>query len=245
MNTRGIRKAYIDIKRRCCDEKYVAYKDYGGKGIKICEEWNDYEIFKKWALENGYNENKRLRRIDTSKGYYPENCEYRDNEYKGTKKRIREARARREQIIKDSGVPKDYLKHPIYSAYMAMKARCNYPNHPKYKNYGARGIKVCDEWNQKYGFYFFYKWSMKNGWEKGLSIDRIDNNGNYDPSNCRWTDMMTQANNKRNTILYDYNGNKVCSRDISILENVDCKLLRKELSKGLSVEEALSKIKIK
>ena len=76
-----------------------------------------------------------------------------------------------------------------------MKQRCSNPNHKSYHNYGGRGIIVCDEWKNNYQA--FYDWSMNNGYKEGLSIDRINNNGNYEPSNCRWTDKITQNNNTR------------------------------------------------
>ena len=74
-----------------------------------------------------------------------------------------------------------------------MLFRCNNPKNPNYFRYGNRGIKVCDEW--KNDFLSFYNWSMKNGYRDDLTLDRIDNNGDYEPNNCRWTTMKTQCNN--------------------------------------------------
>ena len=78
-----------------------------------------------------------------------------------------------------------------------MKQRCNNPNNQKYKDYGGRGIHVCDEWMND--FQSFYDWAMANDYADGLSIDRIDVNGNYDPSNCRWATMMEQRHNRRDS----------------------------------------------
>lgn len=78
-----------------------------------------------------------------------------------------------------------------------MKQRCNNPNNKKYKDYGGRGITVCTEWENS--FEAFYDWAMESGYDDGLSIDRIDVNGNYEPSNCRWATMKEQRHNRRDS----------------------------------------------
>ena len=81
----------------------------------------------------------------------------------------------------------------LYSRWKGMKARCYNKNAVQYKDWGGRGIKVCDEWLND--FMAFYNWSINNGFDKSLALDRIDNNKNYEPSNCRF---ITQAENNRN-----------------------------------------------
>lgn len=91
----------------------------------------------------------------------------------------------------------------LYNIWKSMRQRCSNRNASNYKNYGARGIRVCDEWND---FAVFSAWAMSSGYNDSLTIDRIDNNGDYSPTNCRWATYTEQARNKRNTVLYEYNG---------------------------------------
>lgn len=82
----------------------------------------------------------------------------------------------------------------IYNSWRAMHERCRLKTHKEYKNYGGRGIKVCEEWRS---FEPFYQWSLKNGYSEGLTIDRIDVDGNYEPQNCRWITIQQQQKNKQ------------------------------------------------
>lgn len=94
--------------------------------------------------------------------------------------------------------------HPLYNIWAKIRERCEKKSSKAYTHYGARGIFVCKEWSRD--FEPFYKWSIENGWHKGLEIDRIDNNGPYSPENCRWTTKLVQANNKTNNFRLEYNG---------------------------------------
>ena len=88
-----------------------------------------------------------------------------------------------------------------------MKNRCYNPQNKFYKDYGGRGITVCSEWlDKKNGHKNFREWALENGWKEGYSIDRINVNGNYEPSNCRWATPTEQANNRRNNNFVTING---------------------------------------
>lgn len=88
--------------------------------------------------------------------------------------------------------------HRLYHIWQGMKYRCINKNGRRYKDYGGRGITVCDEW--KNNFQSFYEWSVANGYREDLSIDRIDNDKGYCPENCRWATALEQRKNRRDTV---------------------------------------------
>lgn len=97
--------------------------------------------------------------------------------------------------------------------------RCSYPKHSSYKYYGGRGIKVCDEWiKDKESFYI---WAKTHGYKKGLEIDRIDSDGNYEPLNCRWVTKVTNNRNKRNNVYYNINGESHTLKEWCEIKNID------------------------
>lgn len=104
---------------------------------------------------------------------------------------------------------KNHYKHGLShtrldNIYKAMISRCYKENNNRYKNYGGRGICVCEEWIKNKTE--FFKWAYENGYKDNLTIDRIDSNGNYEPTNCRWATYKQQANNRTTTKKYIING---------------------------------------
>lgn len=110
----------------------------------------------------------------------------------------------------------------IHHIWLAMYYRCYNENNHAYKNYGARGITVCDEWQS---FENFYNWAKSNGYQDNLTIERIDVNGNYEPSNCTWISMEEQAKNKQNTLKVQYKNKETRLKDVAKKENIDYKEL--------------------
>ena len=103
----------------------------------------------------------------------------------------------------------------IYRIYKSMKTRCLNKNSKHYKNYGGRGIKICDEWLGEHGFENFNNWAVENGYKENLTIDRINVNGNYEPSNCRWIELKLQARNRTNSVYLLFNGETVSPEELS------------------------------
>ena len=130
----------------------------------------------------------------------------------------------------------------LYRIHHLMICRCYTKSTTSYERYGGRGITVCDEWrNKENGFLNFYKWSMENGYSENLTIDRIDNDGNYEPANCRWVDRMEQANNTSRNVYIEYQGLKKTISEWSRYLGIDRRTLDKRLRKGWGIEKAFSK----
>lgn len=117
-------------------------------------------------------------------------------------------------MLASFGGTKHGLYHTrLHKTWSNMKTRCFNPNCKRYMDYGGRGITVCDEW--KNDFLVFYKWAINNGYSDELTLDRINNDGNYEPSNCRWAEPFTQRINRRDVHLITYNGETLTAKEWS------------------------------
>lgn len=111
----------------------------------------------------------------------------------------------------------------LFRIWNHIKERCFRLTTKKYQLYGGRGITMCDEWH--YDFQSFYDWAMANGYKEDLTIDRIDVNGNYEPSNCRWATQKQQQNNRNDNYKVEYNGETLTLAEIATKYNIKYKKL--------------------
>lgn len=125
----------------------------------------------------------------------------------------------------------------LYGVWAAMKRRCYNPNTKFYHDYGGRGITVCDEWQE---YIPFKEWALANGYEEGLTIDRIDVNENYCPENCRWITQREQCYNTRKTRFVEYKGEKYTLKEISEITGLKIRTIRGRYERGWTPEQIFS-----
>lgn len=128
-------------------------------------------------------------------------------------------------------------KTKLYGVWCAIKTRCYNPHSTYYNRYGGRGVYMCDEW--KNDFTAFRDWAHKNGYNEGLSIDRIDNDRGYFPDNCRWVDAKTQANNRSSNRVLTLDGVSHNVTEWARMLDINPKTLFNRVYEGKSVEDVL------
>lgn len=124
----------------------------------------------------------------------------------------------------------------VYRVWTSMIQRCHTPTHRAYKDYGFRGILVCDRWRYSFANFFMDMGEPP----EGLQLDRIDNNGGYDANNCRWATIAEQARNRRNSRLYAFNGETKCLSEWARLRGISISSLYTRIKRGWSIEDALT-----
>lgn len=132
-------------------------------------------------------------------------------------------------------------KERLYETWKNMKRRCYDPKNKRYKQYGGRGIKVCNEWLKDY--MSFRNWAMENGYKDNLTIDRIDVNGNYEPSNCRWATLEEQQNNVTRNRILRYKGEEKTMSEWSKKYNIPYSKFNKRVQMGWSVEKIIKELR--
>ena len=147
-------------------------------------------------------------------------------------------------LKKETSKPPIIVKHGmsysrLYKVWKDMKGRCYRPTSCRYHTHGERGIKVCPEWMS---FEIFAKWALSNGYQENLTIDRINNDGNYEPTNCRWATPKEQANNRRTNHLISHNGETHTIKEWSEITGINYYTLLERINRlGWSVEKTLNK----
>lgn len=138
---------------------------------------------------------------------------------------------------------KGHLKHGLrntrlYRIWANMKTRCYNINSPNYERYGGRGIVVCFEWRNS--FELFYQWAITNGYSDDLTIDRIDVNGDYSPSNCRWITNVEQQRNTRKTKFLTFNGKTQTIPEWTKELHLGKETIRERLKRGWTETETIT-----
>lgn len=119
----------------------------------------------------------------------------------------------------------------LYYAWSNMRKRCYQKQNAKYKSYGGRGVKVCSEW--LHSFPAFRDWAIANGYKDNLTIDRIDTNGDYEPSNCRWVTQKIQQNNRRNNHPIEFNGETHTMAEWAEITGIPYHTIKYRVKRGL------------
>lgn len=131
-------------------------------------------------------------------------------------------------------------QHKLMKVWGSIKQRCNNSKNKAYENYGGRGIKMCKQWENS--FICFYNWSIKNGWNENLSIDRIKVNKGYYPSNCRYITMNEQKHNTRRNVFLTMNGERLTISQWSDKTNINVHTIFGRIKRGWDTKKVLTTI---
>lgn len=139
-------------------------------------------------------------------------------------------------------MPKTRVRARIWGVWSQMKNRCYNKNAPNFKNYGARGIEVCEEWRND--FKAFRNWAYANGYDENApkmqcTLDRINNDGNYEPENCRWVTSVKQHRNKRRNRMFTYKGDTRCMSEWAEILGVTRGFIQQRLRYGWDIDKII------
>jgi hypothetical protein len=212
------------MRRRCNNPKDKNYYLYGAKGIKMCQRWMD--SFHDFLEDVGPRPTPEhvLKRLDVKGDYSPDNVRW----WKQGEDR-------------NPGVVPNYKK-PEYNVWEAIVQRCCNPNNQTYPGYGGRGITICDRWRNSFDA-FLEDMGERPEPKHLYSIDRIDNDGNYEPGNCRWTTQDVQANNTRRNRYALVRGEYLTVSNISKKYQIPHNTISRRIEEGKLDEELIAPIK--
>lgn len=154
-----------------------------------------------------------------------------------TSGRVKSCSCYKNELARKNHLKHGLRKHPIYSIWNAMIQRCYNPKNKSFHNYGGRGIKVCDEWKQS--FYSFYL-NIGNRPSAKHTLDRINNDGNYEPTNVKWSLPHEQANNTRANHWLEFDGKKITMAQASKKFGISYSKLKKRIYKGHSLHDIIA-----
>ena len=133
---------------------------------------------------------------------------------------------------------RSFYKEPLYNSYHSMMHRCYRETAKNYPSYGGRGIAVCPEWHN---IEAFESWVKESGFQKGLTLERKDVNGDYCPENCTWATKKQQANNRRNTVVIEHNGKSHTVSEWADILGMSRSTINNRYYRGLPIEKVLAK----
>lgn len=139
----------------------------------------------------------------------------------------------RKVVSKDFDFKQPLPKHPLWCTWYGIKMRCENPNDPNFKNYGGRGIRLCNHWNGQNGFENFVNDMGER--PNGTTVDRIDVNGDYSPENCRWATQKEQCNNQRKNVIVVYKGEQITLTQFCEIAGLRRKTLYSKIRKGVDI----------
>lgn len=221
------------MKQKCNNPNNPHYENYGKKGISVCDQWNDFSEFQKWAEENNHQKGLLLDRKDLDGDFDPGNCHFVS--------RKKHSSFKNSPIINKAGKDNPGYRHGLtnsrlYNIWDSMKQRCSNSNRKDYDNYGGKGIKVCDEWLD---FISFRDWAFMNGYKDNLTIERKDFTQNYQANNCEWITIQDQARNKSQNRLITINGETKIIAEWAEIAGISPKALRYRIESKWSEDDLL------
>lgn len=128
----------------------------------------------------------------------------------------------------------------LYRVWAGIKNRCKNPNFKYFSDYGGRGIKICLSWEE---YTKFKEWAINSGYQEGLTIERIDVNGDYEPNNCKWITMAEQGKNKRWSKKILYNGKEYTIKELSEVSGIKERTIRERYNRGWKTEDLIKPVK--